>query len=83
MRTPSPVRLCVRLGWASLQCTWTWQVCMLSRICRNGAQLFSLERGELFACDYDHEGYLRLASTLQSTGVPRTRTTSTLIQWPE
>ena len=59
------------------------EVCMLSRICSNGERIFDLERGETFVCDYDHDAYRWLASTLQSTQVPRERTTSTVILWPE
>ena len=41
------------------------EVCVLSTICRNSWQLFSVERGEDFECDFDEEGFRRLQASLQ------------------
>ena len=44
------------------------EVCVLSAICRNSWQLFSVERGEQFVCDFDIEGFRALAASLKSRG---------------
>ena len=41
------------------------EVCVLSSICRNAWQLFSVGRGEPFVCDFDEAGYRELAAALQ------------------
>ncbi len=42
-------------GWNSyrIKDVFYAEVCILSQICRNGAQLFQIERGEAFYCDLD------------------------------
>jgi len=42
------------------------EVCVLSTVCRNAWQLFSVNRGETFVCDYNEAGYRELANILQS-----------------
>ena len=43
------------------------EVCVLSRICVNTDQLFSLVIGEKFACEFDSGGYNALALMLRSS----------------
>ena len=40
------------------------EVCVLSTICKNAWQLFSVRRGEDFVCDYDEDGYRELVAGL-------------------
>ena len=40
------------------------EVCVLSALCRNAWQLFSVNRGEDFVCDYDEAGYRDLVAAL-------------------
>ena len=42
------------------------EVCLISRLCRNGADLFSLAVGETMVCDFDPLGFDRLATQLQA-----------------
>ena len=41
------------------------EVCVLSAICRNAWQLFSVGRGEDFVCDYNEAGYRELVAGLR------------------
>jgi len=41
------------------------EVCVLSTICRNAWQLFSVDRGESFVCEYDVDGFHKLAAALK------------------
>ena len=42
------------------------EVCLLSTICRNAWQLFSVNRGEEFVCDYNEAGYREFVAALQA-----------------
>ena len=41
------------------------EVCVISHVCRNRAELFKLEVGQLFECDFDDRAYLELHSLLR------------------
>lgn len=41
------------------------EVCVISLICKNSWQLFLLNRGERFDCEFDEKGYWNLVKTLQ------------------
>ena len=40
------------------------EVCLLSRLCANSDQLFRTRVGEIFTCDFDRDGFVRLANDL-------------------
>ena len=40
------------------------EVCVLSALCRNSWQLFAVDRGEPFECEYDEDGYRTLVAGL-------------------
>lgn len=42
------------------------EVCVLSALCRNSWQLFSVGRGEDFECDYNEAGYRELVTALKA-----------------
>eukprot|EP00966_Prymnesium_polylepis_P314007 7256242-Prymnesium_polylepis.1 len=44
------------------------EVCVLSLICRNAEQLFSVERGDRFVCDFNEAGFGELANALLNRG---------------
>jgi len=44
------------------------EVCVLSTICHNSWKLFTVERGEQFMCDFDVDGFRRLAAMLLGRG---------------
>lgn len=41
------------------------EVCVLTSICKNAWKLFSVNRGEVFNCDFDEAGYGELVAALQ------------------
>jgi hypothetical protein len=41
------------------------EVCVLSALCRNSWQLFTVRRGDKFVCDFDESNWHRLAAALQ------------------
>ena len=42
------------------------EICVISSICRNSWQLFSVARGEAFHCDFDEAGYHAVAAALRA-----------------
>ena len=44
------------------------EVCLFSQICRNGDELFRLEVGESFSCDFSNEGLWELEALLHTAG---------------
>ena len=40
------------------------EVCLLSMLCRNSWQLFTVWRGQMFECDFDEAGYAQLTRAL-------------------
>jgi hypothetical protein len=43
------------------------EVCVTSQVCRNKEELFALEVGDLFECDFDQAGFQELRSMLSGT----------------
>ena len=41
------------------------EVCVTSHVCKNKEELFSLETGMLFECDFDEAAYLELRTLLK------------------
>ena len=46
------------------------EVCVLSALCKNAWQLFSVERGEDFLCEYHEDGFRNLVAALRGEAHP-------------
>ena len=44
------------------------EVCVFNELCHNGAQLFALEAGAEFLCDFSESGYRELQRLLTGDG---------------
>ena len=44
------------------------EVCIIHRVCKNGALIFGLKRGETFHCQFDEERYNEFAEQMKKQG---------------
>ena len=49
------------------------EVCLLSEVCANGGQVFQLQVGETFVCDFDAARWMALGKVLSSITPPEAR----------